>query len=152
MARMHSPRKGKSGSHRPVKKTVPSWVQYSADEVKELVIKKYKKGNPTSIIGVTLRDQYGIPSVKTLVGKSISDILKIEGLYPKYPEDLMNLLRKSVKLRKHLENNKQDVHNKRNLQLTESKIRRLVRYYKSTNVLPKKWYYKPDEVALIIKG
>jgi len=89
--------------------------------------------------------------VKVVVGKSIKQILADEGLLGKWPEDLMNLMRKAVRLRKHLEENKMDKHNKRALQLTESKIRRLVKYYKSVNVIDKKWYYKPEEAALLIR-
>ena len=39
---------------------------------------------------------------------------------------------KALGLRKHLGDNKKDLHNKRQLNLTESKIRRLVRYYRGT--------------------
>ena len=151
MARMHSRKKGKSGSTHPVKKVAPDWVQYSKDEIKEIIIKLYKEGKSMSVIGVILRDQYGVPSVKVVVGKSIKQILADEGLLGKWPEDLMNLMRKAVRLRKHLEENKMDKHNKRALQLTESKIRRLVKYYKSVNVIDKKWYYKPEEAALLIR-
>ncbi len=151
MARMHSRRKGKSGSTHPVKKVAPEWVQYSKEEIREIIVKMYKEGKSMSLIGVILRDQYGIPSVKTVVGKSIKQILAEEKLLGKWPEDLMNLMKKAVRLRKHLEENKMDKHNKRALQLTESKIRRLVKYYKSINVIDKKWYYKPKEAALLIR-
>src|SRR3989338_3648970 len=143
MARMHTSRKGKSGSARPIKKEIPKWVQYSKEEVEELVTQLHKNGHQPSIIGITLRDQHGIPSVKNITGESISQILKRNQLYPQYPEDLMNLMRKAVRLRKHQGNNKMDVHNKRSLHLTESKIRRLVRYYKTTNLLAGNWYYQP---------
>ena len=151
MARMHSRKKGKSGSNHPVKKVAPDWVQYTKDEIKDVIIKKFKEGKSMSMIGVILRDQYGIPSVKVVLGKTIKQVLQEENLLPKWPEDLMNLMKKAVRLRKHLEENKMDKHNRRALQLTESKIRRLVKYYKSRNVIDKKWYYKPEEAALLIK-
>ena len=151
MARMHSRKKGKSGSNHPAKKVAPDWVQYSKKEINEIIIKKYKEGKSMSMIGVILRDQYGIPSVKVVLGKTIKQVLKEEKLLPKWPEDLMNLMKKAVKLRKHLEENKMDKHNKRALQLTESKIRRLVKYYKSRKLIDQKWYYKPEEAALLIK-
>ena len=151
MARMHSRKKGKSGSKHPIKKINPEWVQYSKEEIKEAIIKMHKEGKPMSQIGIILRDQYGIPSVKALIGKSIKQILSEEGLLSKWPEDLMNLMKKAIKLRKHLEENKMDKHNKRALQLTESKIRRLVKYYKSIKVIEKTWYYKPKEAALLIR-
>ena len=98
-----------------------------------------------------MRDQHGIPTVKAIVGKSVKQILEDEGIKPDYPEDLMNLMRKAVNLRKHLGVNKKDTHNRRALHLVESKIRRLVKYYKKTKLLPAKWYYKPDQAALIVR-
>jgi len=151
MARMHARKKGKSGSTHPAVKQVPRWVKHSKEDVIELVVKLRKEGKSTSMIGQILRDVYGIPSVKALVGKSIKQILVEKGLYPEYPEDLMNLMRKAVKLNKHLSNHKMDIHNKRALQLIESKIRRLVKYYKRSGVLPKDWYYSAEKAALIIK-
>jgi len=62
----------------------------------------------------------------------------------KLPEDLANLIRKALGLRKHLATNKNDLHNKRQLQLTESKVRRLARYYVRAGTLPKDWTYKPN--------
>ena len=64
-----------------------------------------------------------------LQAKKITTILKEHNVTPNVPEDLTNLIVKALKLRKHLSVNKKDVHNKRSLNLTESKIRRLVKYY-----------------------
>lgn len=151
MARMHARKKGKSGSTHPPIKTHPKWVQYNKDEVVDLIVQLAKEGKNLSQIGLILRDQHGIPSVKAIVGKSVSQILKEKKITSKWPDDLMNLIKKAVKLRKHLEGNKMDFHNKRALQLTESKIRRLVAYYKKTGIVAKDWYYKPMEAALLIK-
>ena len=46
--------------------------------------------------------------------------------------------------------NKKDVHNKRQLQLTESKVRRLVKYYVRSGKLPKGWVYKPDTAEILL--
>ncbi len=151
MARMHSRKRGKSGSTHPKAKIKPDWVTYSKEEVIKLVVKLFKEGKSLSEIGGLLRDQYGIPSVKAVVGKSISEILREEKLLPKWPEDIMNLFKKAVRIRKHLENNKSDVHNKRALQLTESKIRRLIKYYKRKKLISSDWYYDPEKVRLLIK-
>ena len=67
------------------------------------------------------------------------------------PEDLQNLMRKALRMRKHIEENKKDVHNKRVLQLTESKIRRLVKYYRRNKVLPEDWKYKPEIAEVILR-
>jgi len=56
-----------------------------------------------SSIGTILRDQYAIPLVKPIVGKSISDVLQSAGLAPTMPEDLTNLMKKAQSLAVHLE-------------------------------------------------
>ena len=151
MARMHSKKKGKSGSKHPAAEISPKWLQYSKEEIIELVLQMTKEGKNSSKIGLILRDQHGIPRVKAVVGKTISEILDENKMLPKYPEDMMNLMRKAVRLRKHLAGNKQDKHNTRILKLTESKIKRLIAYYKKTGKLAQGWYYTPEEAALLVK-
>ncbi|MBD3263168.1 30S ribosomal protein S15 [Candidatus Woesearchaeota archaeon] len=142
MARMHARRKGKSGSKKPLAKTPPSWIGYKSKEVEKLVVKLAKQGLSSSKIGLTLRDSYGIPDVKKLTGKKISQIIKENKLTSDLPEDIQNLIEKAMQIRKHLETHKKDKVTKRGLQLTESKIRRLEKYYKKTKVLPADWKYK----------
>ncbi|MEM1506704.1 MAG: 30S ribosomal protein S15 [Candidatus Bathyarchaeia archaeon] len=134
--------KGRSHSTRPVGKRSPSWCKYTPDEIVALVVKLAREGNPPSKIGVILRDQYGIPLVKAIVGKSIVEILKENGLAPKIPEDLDNLLRKAARISAHLQKYRKDTHNRRALQIVESKIHRLSEYYKEKGVLPPNWEYK----------
>lgn len=148
MARMHSRKKGKSGSKKPVKKSVPSWARYKAKEVELLVTKLAKEGKPSSEIGVILRDTYGVSSIKTTVGKNVQAILKEKGMQKELPEDLLNLVKKSISIRKHLEENKQDMPALRGLILTESKIKRLVKYYKKNKVLPLDWKYDAKSIRL----
>lgn len=145
---MHSRKKGKSGSKKPVKKSVPSWARYKAKEVEILVTKLAKEGKASSEIGVILRDTYGVPSIKTTAGKSIQAILKEKGMQKQLPEDLLNLVKKSISIRKHLEGNKQDMPAHRGLILTESKIKRLVKYYKQNKVLPLDWKYDSKSIRL----
>jgi len=104
-------------------------------------VKLAKEGKPASIIGGILRDQYGIPLVKSIVGKSISQILKEAGLAPTLPEDLGNLIRRATRLRRHLEKSGVDAYNRRSLQMIESRIHRLVKYYRRTGVLPADYKY-----------
>ena len=134
--------KGRSHSIRPVSKRPPVWCRYKPEEVEAFVIKLAKEGHPPSRIGVLLRDQYGIPLAKHILGKSVSQILREQGLAPSLPEDLENLLKKATNLHAHLEKNRKDLHNKRALQITEAKIYRLARYYKRTGVLPPDWKYR----------
>jgi small subunit ribosomal protein S15 len=134
--------KGKSHSIRPVSRRPPSWCKYQPEEVESLIIKLAKEGHSLSSIGTILRDQYAIPLVKPIVGKSISDILENAGLSPTMPEDLTNLMKKAQGLAVHMDKNKKDLHNKRNMQIIEARIHKLSRYYKREGVLPKNWKYE----------
>ena len=140
--------KGKSHSTRPVSKRPPSWCKYQPEEVEALVIKLAREGHPPSRIGTILRDQYAIPLVKPLTGKTITQILKEAELAPSIPEDLGNLLGKAARLSAHLEKHKKDLHNKRALQLVEAKIHKLARYYKREGVLPPNWKYEPKIASI----
>jgi small subunit ribosomal protein S15 len=148
MARMHSRAKGVSGSTKPVKKVVPGWLKYSAKEAELLVVKYAKDEKKPSQIGILLRDQYGIPDIKLVTGKSVNQILEEKKIKQELPEDFLALIKKSVLLRKHLEVNKKDVSAKRGLQLTDSKIRRLAKYYKKKGILEAKWRYNPDQFKM----
>ncbi len=151
MARMHSRDKGKSKSVRPTKKTNATWLSYKEKEVEMLVTKMAKEGKTASQIGLFLRDNYGIPSVKKITQKNITSILKEKKLSKEIPEDLMALIRRTVMLKKHLEKNHKDESAKRGLHLTESKIKRLVKYYKKSKKLPMDWKYDPERIKLFIE-
>ncbi|BDZ70124.1 30S ribosomal protein S15 [Methanobacterium petrolearium] len=129
----------------------PEWVEYSTEEIEEIILKLRKEGKSTSVIGVILRDQYGIPDVKSVTDMKITKILEKHGQTEEYPEDLMNLIRKAVNIRDHLKENPKDLHTKRGLQLVESRIRRLVKYYTREGVLPEGWRYEPKQAALLVK-
>ena len=151
MARMHARRRGKSSSTRPLRTSPPEWVQYSAEDVEKLVIDLAKSGLSPSMIGLRLRDQYGIPSVKLITKKSVLQILREHGLEPKIPQDLADLMKKAVHLNEHLKKHRKDLHNRRGLQLIEAKIRRLVKYYKKTGRLPKDWEYSIETAKLYVE-
>lgn len=151
MARMHARRRGASGSKKPDVKGKPEWVTQSAGEVEELVVKLANDGKDPAKIGLILRDQYAIPSVRSCTDKSIGQILNEKGLTPKLPYDLQNLMRRAVELNEHLKKNSRDLHNRRGLQLIESKIRRLVKYYSSEGMLPDGWKYSLDTAKLEIE-
>ena len=151
MARMHSRAKGVSGSKKPSKKVVPAWIRYKAKEVEMLIPKMSKDGKNASQIGLYLRDAYGIPSVKVLTGKRISQILGEKNLLPEVPEDLRALIKKAALIRKHRESNRLDNTSLRGLQLTESKIKRLVKYYKNYGKLPVSWKYEPEKSSTYLE-
>ena len=146
MARMHSGKKGKSGSKKPIKKVKPSWLDYNPKEIEQLIIKLAKAGSSPSIIGIILRDSYGIPNVKNIIKKKIINILEENRLMPNIPEDLHSLIKKESKIIKHLEINKKDMSSKRGLQLTNSKIQRLTKYYKREGTLPNDWTYEKGKI------
>jgi len=147
---MHSRKKGKSGSTRPARLEKPVWVELSSEEVENEVVKLARKGISQSLIGVVLRDSYGIPLVKVVTGKSISQILKEHNIETPLPEDLTNLVKKALTLRIHLESNHKDLHSKLGLQRTESKIYRLIKYYKKKKILPSDFKYSPDTIRTIV--
>ena len=151
MARMHSRRKGKSGSKRPPRPTLPDWCNRSPEEVEDIIIRMSKEGNSASMIGIVLRDSYGVPLTRLVTGKRISDILAERDLKPQIPEDLLNLIKKAVNLRRHMEENPKDLSSKRGLTLVESKVRRLGKYYKKKGVLEPKWKYDYKNAAILIR-
>lgn len=151
MSRMHSGAKGKSGSLKPEVKSKPTWLRYTDKEIELLILKLSKEGLKPSQIGMHLRDSYGIPDVQILLGKPITKILHEKGVKTKVPEDMQFLLKKTIDLQKHLGINRHDYTAKRGIQLTESKIRRLVKYYKRTKVLPADWTYNPSNVRLYLE-
>ncbi len=140
--------RGRSRSTRPVSKRPPNWVIYQPDEVKALIINLAREGIPQSEIGNILRDEHGIPLVKPIVGHGILRVLQDAELAPRIPEDLYNLMVNSTKLRRHLDRNRKDFHNKRGLQLSEAKIYALTRYYKRKGLLPQDWRHR-DEIVTI---
>ena len=150
MARMHSRKKGKSGSTRPARLEKPVWVELSSEEVENEVVKLARKGFSQSLIGVILRDSHGVPLVKVVTGKSINQILKEHDIETPLPEDLTNLVKKALVLRKHLESNHKDLESKKGLQRTESKIYRLIKYYKSKKVLEPDFKYDPEKIRTVV--
>ncbi len=148
MAKMHSRGRGNSGSKKLLQATKPTWIRYKPKEIELLVGKLAKEGKTSSEIGLILRDSYGVPSIKLIVGKRLQEVLGEKKLSPKLPEDIMALMKRSVLIRKHLENFRQDMTAVRGLQLTVSKIKRLAKYYKRINKLAPDWKYDPSAVKL----
>ncbi len=143
--------RGKSHSTRPPTLAPPKWVQYTPEEIELLIVELAKKGYPPSMIGIILRDQYGIPLTKAVLGVKLSKVLSKYGLSPTIPEDLYNLMRRAVNLRRHLEEHPKDTHSRRGLIEIESKIHRLVKYYKRVGKLPPDWKYDPEEAKVLVQ-
>ena len=79
MARMYARRRGQSGSVRPYRKEVPEWSNTDTKEIEKVILELRKEGTSTSKIGLILRDRYGVPDVKLIMGKRIGEILEEKG-------------------------------------------------------------------------
>ncbi len=141
MARIHSHRHGKSHQTRPTSKSTPSWVTYSADETKAAILKLAKDGLTPGQIGMALRDDYGVPLAKPLLGMSIGEVLAEGKAAPSLPQDLRDLIDRAERVQKHLVVHKGDRKNVHSLELVEAKIYRLSKYYKERGLLPKNFKY-----------
>lgn len=142
MAKMHSRKKGRSGSKKPIEAKKLIWLRYKPKEIELLIVKLAKEGKSPSQIGLALRDNYGIPNVRQQIEKKIAEVLKEKKLSADVPEDLTSLIKSEANIKKHLELNKKDTNALRGLQLAQSKIHRLVKYYKRTKVISLDW--KPE--------
>merc|ERR1719171_2983151 len=150
MGRMYSTGKGISRRCLPYRKSPPSWVQISSNDLVEQICKLARKGATPSQIGVALRDSYGIPQVKSVTGSKILRILKKAGLAPQVPEDMFHLIKKAISIRKHLEKFRKDRDAKFRLICTESRIHRLARYYRNVKSLPPTWRYQSKKADTLI--
>ncbi len=151
MARLHTGKRGKSGSHKPLTTMPPAWVKHSKEEIWGLVEKLARGGRTPAAIGQLLRDEYGVPSVRALTKKKITAVLREKKLAGQYPQDMIDLFKRAVRARKHLKANPRDVSNKIKLSHIESKIKRLGKYYSAEGVLPAGWKYDPEQAALVVK-
>lgn len=141
MARTHAHTHGKSHSVRPTSKNAPTWT-IDGQEIEKKIVDFGKDGMSASEIGLRLRDEFAVPLVKPIVGKTISQILEENDIKREMPEDLERLVRKALGLQKHLGVHNSDKRNVRSLELIESKIHRLSRYYKREGKVSKDWRYK----------
>ncbi|WP_138006474.1 30S ribosomal protein S15 [Halalkalirubrum salinum] len=154
MARMHTRRRGSSGSDRPVADEPPEWSDVDAEEIEARVVELAEQGHDPSVIGLKLRDEgvkgVPIPNVKLATDKKVTEILEAHDAEPEIPEDLRNLMERAIRLREHVAENGQDHQNKRALQNTESKIRRLVNYYRG-DVLDEDFSYSYEAAVRLLE-
>eukprot|EP01088_Endostelium_zonatum_P014175 TRINITY_DN299_c0_g1_i1.p1 TRINITY_DN299_c0_g1~~TRINITY_DN299_c0_g1_i1.p1 ORF type:complete len:153 (+),score=24.87 TRINITY_DN299_c0_g1_i1:132-590(+) len=148
MQRKH--KRGISSSATPFKRTPPSWLHVTNDQVVDTICKFARRGMTPSQIGVVLRDSQGIGQVKAVTGNKILRILKANGLAPQIPEDLYHLIKKAVAVRKHLSKQLKDKDAKFRLILIESRIHRLARYYRRMHQLPPTWRYESSTASALV--
>ena len=148
---MHSKGKGSSGSTKPHSNAPPEWSNSDKKEIEELIVQLSDEGHTNASIGTVLRDKHGVPDVRLVTGERISQTLNRLGKSAGLPEDLMSLMRRALRLIDHLSQNSKDIHNRRQLELCESKIRKLSRYYKENNQIDSDWTYKRDQLRLMVE-
>ena len=132
----------------------PEWSDVDEDAIEERVVELAEQGHEPSQIGLKLRDEgvqgTPVPDVKLATGKKITEILEEHDAEPDIPEDLLNLMERAVRLRDHMDENPTDHQNKRALQNTQSKIRRLVDYYRGDE-LDEEFTYSYDTAKEILE-
>ena len=111
------------------------------DEAKNAALKLAKEGSTPSRIGQALRDDYGVPLIKTLTGRSLGKVLAEGKVAPKMPQDLQDLIERAHRVQKHLGIHRSDRKNVHSLELVEAKIYRLSKYYKAKGILPSDFKY-----------
>ena len=142
---MHKEAHGSSGSSKPVEKDNPDWVEFEEDEIIEIILELRDEGYDPAQIGLRLRDQYGVPSVKQATGKKVTEILEENDAAPEVPEDLNNLIEKADSIREHLRENGSDEQAQRQLELAKAKVRKVADYHREEGNIPEDWEYEADE-------
>ncbi|MDE1810593.1 MAG: 30S ribosomal protein S15 [Candidatus Micrarchaeota archaeon] len=153
MAKMHSKGHGNSKSRKPVMETtqLPQGVP-GKEEIEGFIVEYAKQGMTPQMIGQTLKTKHNVPYIKHIMGKRLVMILKEKKLSSPMPYDMLDLMKKAVNMRHHMDKNKQDASNKLRLSRTEAKIWRLAKYYMRKGTLPGDWRYDPKQAELLIKG
>jgi len=150
---MHTRRRGSSGSDRPAADEPPEWSDVDAEAIEERVVELAEAGHSPSEIGLKLRDEgvdgTPVPDVSLATDKKITEILAEHDAEPDLPEDLRSLMERAVRLREHMDENPTDHQNKRALQNTQAKIRRLVDYYRGDE-LEESFTYSYDAAKEIL--
>jgi small subunit ribosomal protein S15 len=105
----------------------PVWLKYTQKEVEAIILKLAGKGLTSEKIGLTLRDQYGIPKTK-IYDIKISKILKENNKF--IEPTTVNLEAKLQKVIGHYKKNKQDKKAERSLIITKAKLKKRQDYAK----------------------
>jgi Ribosomal protein S15P/S13E len=153
MARMHTKKKGKSKSRKPMLDgSTEIKSQLGKEEAEKLILQYSRQGMGPTAIGERLKRENGVPYPKSTLGRRITELLKEEKASTPIPEDLMNLMAKAINLNKHIEKNRQDKSNTLNMERVKAKIWRLTKYYIRKGILPSNWRYDPKQAELLIRG
>jgi small subunit ribosomal protein S15 len=151
MAKMHSKKHGKSKSRKPLAEEIGEPKEFDNEKIKEIILNYAKQGVEPAMIGERLKKEHDMPYIKHYMGSRLVKILEENKITTPVPYDLLDLMKKAVKLNAHLQANRQDKNNMLRLRRTESKIWRLTKYYIGKGVLPQNWRYDPKQAELLIK-
>lgn len=100
----------------------PVWLKYTEEEVKAIILKLSNKGMTSEKIGLTLRDQYGIPKTR-IYGFKIKEVLN------KYQDpNIQNLKNNLKRIVEHYKKNKGDKKAERSLIITRAKLKKREEY------------------------
>jgi len=101
----------------------PVWLKYTAEEIKAIILKLANKGLSAEKIGLTLRDQYGIPKTK-LYGFKIKEVMG-----EKYDDPNIKNLKSGIeKIEKHFKVHKHDQKAKLSLNITKAQLKKREEY------------------------
>ncbi len=89
----------------------PSWIKMKPKEIEELIINLAKEGHMPSRIGLILRDKHAIPKARTIISKTISEVLKEAKM--NFSQEGKLIEKKISSLKSHIEKNKKDYTAKR---------------------------------------
>jgi small subunit ribosomal protein S15 len=119
--------KRKKSENKENKMEKPVWLKYTEEEVKGVILKLANKGLTSEKIGLTLKDQYGIPKTK-LFGFKIKEVLDEKGKYE--DESIKNLKARAEKVQAHYKKHKGDKKAELSLTRTKAKLKKREEYRK----------------------
>ncbi len=84
----------------------PKWIKLKAKEIESMIIDLGKQKMSSAKIGIILRDKHGIPKVKEILNKRISQILEENEIIDSSEKD--SVTNKIESIKKHISKNKHD--------------------------------------------
>ncbi len=133
----------------PKKETIK---EVTKEDIEKVIEELTKKGKTNADIGLYVKQNLKIKNIYAFCGEKIIDIQRRLKLKEnKLPDDLLDLIKKAVKLLKHRDENKKDNRALRGYQITVSKINRLRNYYIKKGRIPKTWRYSQETAKLLTK-
>lgn len=152
---MHTRRRGQSGSDKPLTDEPPEWSHADPTAIEARIVELANQGYSPSEIGIKLRDEgvqgTPVPNIKLATGKKLTRILEENDVAADLPEDLRSVMKKAVRIREHVNTHPNDTSNKRALQNTEAKVRRLISYY-SGDKIPEDFTYSYQNAKEVLNS